>query len=239
MTIFCRCGGSSGPLLMFARNLAISFFLGYLFDRASFYASEPAHGSHSACAAVELSPTCSCSSSFGNEPAGEKDRSGFTMRSLLTIAAPIALGFSLGGLVGVSVLCCRRPQPHGVAHRAKLVDEWWTDLLPGDFLGVDYVDDEVSHERLPCGPRQKLSCADPDSGLSRAWPFPRVGQRPRGRRRLYVFRHRIADESLPTRRCRSLLSPTALSFGWLCEGLTRLRPRRGTAVAGRDERLEA
>ena len=31
---------------------------------------------------------------------GEEDRSGFALRSLLTIAAPIALGFSLGGLIG-------------------------------------------------------------------------------------------------------------------------------------------
>ena len=32
--------------------------------------------------------------------------------------------------------------------QGEVVDEWWIDLLLGDCLGVDHVDDEVSHERL-------------------------------------------------------------------------------------------
>ena len=119
---FCGCGGSSGPLLMFRRNLAMSsFILGYFFDKASFYSSQPAaRGTHSARAAVEISPTGSCSSSFENGPMGEEDRSGTALTRLLTIAAPTVLGFSLGGvLVGVSVLCCRRRQPHGVPNSRR------------------------------------------------------------------------------------------------------------------------
>ena len=46
------------------------------------------------------------------------------------------------------MLCCRRRQTHGVAPSGEVVDEWWTELLPGDYFGVEYVDDEVSHERL-------------------------------------------------------------------------------------------
>ena len=41
--------------------------------------------------------------------------------------------------------------------RGKVVDEWWTDLLPGDYFGVEYVDDEVSHERLALWPMAETS----------------------------------------------------------------------------------
>ena len=91
--------------------------LGHLLDRASFYASEPAaRDIHSARSAAELSPTCSWPSSIGDEPVGEEDRSGSAVKGLLTIAASSALASTLGsGLVGVSVLCCRRRQPNGIA----------------------------------------------------------------------------------------------------------------------------
>ena len=96
--------------------------------------------------------------------------------------------------------------------QGEVVDEWWTDLLPGDYLGVDFADDEVSHERLALLPLsgRNGTCVvrspdgdewsedpphvDPSFGPSRAWLFPRVGLRPRGRRRLYAFRARLVDE---------------------------------------------
>ena len=43
---------------------------------------------------------------------------------------------------------------------------------------------------------EDLSGVDPNFELSRAWPFPRVGLRPRGRRKLYAFRARLVDELL-------------------------------------------
>ena len=36
--------------------------------------------------------------------------------------------------------------------QGEVVDEWWTDLLPGSYLDVDYVEDEVSHERRALWP---------------------------------------------------------------------------------------
>ena len=86
--------------------------------------------------------------------------------------------------------------------------------LPGDYLGVVCVDDKVSHERRALWPSsdrnatwvvrspggdewpEDLSCVDPNLGSSRAWLFPRVGLRPRGRRRLYAFPARLVDETL-------------------------------------------
>ena len=43
---------------------------------------------------------------------------------------------------------------------------------------------------------EDLSCIDPNLGPSQAWPFPRVGLRPRGRRRLHAFLARLVDEPL-------------------------------------------
>ena len=98
--------------------------------------------------------------------------------------------------------------------QGEVVDEWWIDLLLGDCLGVDHVDDEVSHESLALWPlsngnatwvvrspdgdewAEDLSCIDPNFGPSQAWPFPRVGLRPRGRRRLHAFLARLVDEPL-------------------------------------------
>ena len=66
--------------------------------------------------------------------------------------------------------------------QCEVVDEWWIDLLLGDNLGVDDVDDEVSHERLALWPLSDrsatwvvrspdgdewaadLSCVDPNFG---------------------------------------------------------------------------
>ena len=71
----------------------------------------------------------------------------------------------------------RRRQPHGVAFARR--------GGAGDYLGVDYVDDEVSHERLALWPlsdrnakwvvrspdgdewAEDLSCVDPNFGPSR------------------------------------------------------------------------
>ena len=71
----------------------------------------------------------------------------------------------------------------------KTRDEWCTDLLPVDYLDVDYVDGEVSHERLTLWPLldrnapwlgrspendewpEDLSCVVPNFGPLRAWPF--------------------------------------------------------------------
>ena len=36
--------------------------------------------------------------------------------------------------------------------RGEVADEWWTDLLLGNHVGVEHVDDEVSHERLALWP---------------------------------------------------------------------------------------
>ena len=73
------------------------------------------------------------------------------------------------------------------------MDNWWIDLFLGDYLGVDCVDDEVV--RSPDGD-EWAEDLDPHWKTSWAWPFPRVGLRPRGRRRLYAFRARLLDEPL-------------------------------------------
>ena len=96
----------------------------------------------------------------------------------------------------------------------EVVNGWWSDLVPGNYLDLDFMVDEVSHERLALWPLsdwnatwvarspegdewpEDLSCVDPNFGLSRAWPFRRVGLRPRVRRRLYAFRARLVDERL-------------------------------------------
>ena len=96
----------------------------------------------------------------------------------------------------------------------EVVDEWWTDLLPGDYFDVDYVEDEVSHERLTLWPLfdgnatwaerspdddewpEDLSCVVPNLGPLRAWPFARIGVRPTGRRKLYAFQARLVYEAL-------------------------------------------
>ena len=81
--------------------------------------------------------------------------------------------------------------------QGEVVDEWWIGLLPGDNLGVDYVDDEVSHERLALWPLSDRSATwmvrSPDGD---EWAFPRGGLRPRWRRRLRAFRARLVDEPL-------------------------------------------
>ena len=117
-------------------------------------------------------------------------------RSFNTLIS-LVLGFSVGStLIGVTVLSCRRRQKHGVPLHGAVVDEWLTDLLLGDCLDVNYVDDEVSHERLALWPLsdrnatwvgrspdgdewpEDLSCVDPNLGPSRAWSFARGGLRP-------------------------------------------------------------
>ena len=93
------------------------------------------------------------------------------------------------------------------------VDEWWIDLLLGDYFGVDCVDDEVCHMggTFLDGNEwaEDLPSADPNFGPSRVWPFPRVGLR-------------------TTRAC--------CPIGWLRQDLARVhfrinqrgRQRRGT-----------
>ena len=105
--------------------------------------------------------------------------------------------------------------------QGEVVDEWWTDLLLGNYLDVDCMVDEVSHERLALWPLsdgnatwvlrspdgddwpEDVSCVDPNFGLSRALPVCRVGLRPRGRRRIYAFRARLVDERLRAANLRA------------------------------------
>ena len=42
--------------------------------------------------------------------------------------------------------------------QGEVVDEWLIDLLPEDYLGVDYVDDVVSHERLALWASVRPAC---------------------------------------------------------------------------------
>ena len=180
---------------------------------------------------LQRSSTSSCSSPFGDVPVCEEDKK----RSFLEETSEhchflCPRFFCWSALVGVTVLCC--------PFKAR----WWTSggliCCRRDYFGVEYVDYEVSLERLallPLAERsstwvvrspdgdewpEDLSCVDPDSGPSRAWPFPRVGQRPRRRRRLYAFRCWIADEPLRAALVRRRL-PTRACFplGWLREGL--------------------
>ena len=41
--------------------------------------------------------------------------------------------------------------------RGEVADVWWTDLLLGDHVGVEHVDDEVSHARLALWPMAERS----------------------------------------------------------------------------------
>ena len=185
--MLCSCGGSNGPPLIFPRNIAISSFVaGYLFNIAKFLSSGPSsRGELLAYAARELSTVYSCPSSCGNVAVGNEEQSYWFLNTVISFA----LGFSAGStLIGVTGATRMALPPQG-----EVVDEWRTDLLPGDYLGVDYVDDEVSHGRLalwllshrsatwvvrsPDGDEwaEELSCVDPNFGPSRAWPFPRSG----------------------------------------------------------------
>ena len=89
-----------------------------------------------------------------------------------------------------------------------------------------------------------------DSGPSRAWPFPRDGQRPRERRKLHAFGFRIADESLRAAMVRAkeqideAYSPQRVSRSdGSVRALQDFAPELlggAPAIAGRDdERLEA
>ena len=209
MTMLCNCGGSNGPLLMFH---AVSRFRRLLLV-VKFLSSGPSsRGELLAYAARELSTVYSCPSSCGNVSVGNEEQSCWSLNTLISFV----LGFSAGStLIGVTVLC-RRRHTHGLASQGEVVDDWWTDLLPADYLDVDYVDGEVSHERIAMWPLsdrnatwvgrspdgdewlEDLSCVDLNFGPSRTLPFARVGLRPRGRRRLYAFRARLVDEALRT-----------------------------------------
>ena len=114
MTMLCSCGGSHGPLLMFPSNVAISSCVaGYLFNIAKFLSSGPSsRGEVLAYAARELSTAFSCPSSCGNVAVGNEEQSHWSW----CIVISFALGFSAGStLTGLTVLCCRRRQTHGVA----------------------------------------------------------------------------------------------------------------------------
>ena len=95
--------------------------------------------------------------------------------------------------------------------QGEVVDELWTDLLPGDYVGVDYVDDKsceaciVAPVRPECNMDvlptvmsglEDLSCVDPKIGPSRARPCERVGLRPGRRRKLLAFQARLVYEPL-------------------------------------------
>ena len=68
------------------------------------------------CGAEESLSPCSCSSSIGDEPVGEEDRNSTGVKGLRTLTVTSALASFLGsGLVYVSVLCCQRRKPNGVA----------------------------------------------------------------------------------------------------------------------------
>ena len=114
MTILCSCGGSTGPLLMFPRDIAFSSFVaGYLFNIAKFLSSGPSsRGELLAYAARELSTAHSCPSSCGNVAVGDEEQSHWSWLTVISFV----VGFSAGStLIGVAVLCCRRRQTHGVA----------------------------------------------------------------------------------------------------------------------------
>jgi len=106
--------------------------------------------------------------------------------------------------------------------------EWWHRLIPGQYFEVEYVDDDVAHERLALWPvdldtwvvrspdgdmwPEDLSGGDPSSGpmLSRparrrmAKKGPHAGSLPP----VYRFRERLEGPSLKTAVVRGLVAAT-------------------------------
>jgi hypothetical protein len=88
--------------------------------------------------------------------------------------------------------------------RPAEAEEFWRELIPGQIVAVEYVDDEVLHERMCVWPGRNgtwqlltpdgdeyiedLACMDPGTGPSRAFKLSDDGSDPpQPRKPLYRF----------------------------------------------------